>query len=59
MDLQATLAVSFIGRGQARMMEMMEAGPARFGSYRKPMGVLGCFRIYRPSSMPSFRPRQL
>src|SRR5262245_20489053 len=51
MDLHATLAVSFIGRGQARIMEV---GPARFGSYRKPMGVWGRFRIYRPSSMPSF-----
>jgi hypothetical protein len=28
--------------------------PARFGSYRKPMGVWGRFRIYRASSMPSF-----
>ena len=33
---------------------MMEVGPARFGSYRKPMRVWGCFRIYRPSSMPSY-----
>jgi len=31
MDLQATLAVSFVGRGQALIME---GGPARFGSYR-------------------------
>src|SRR5215831_2500374 len=30
MDLHATLAVSFIGRGQARIMEV---GPARLGSY--------------------------
>jgi hypothetical protein len=36
MDLQATLAVSFIGRGQARNGEV---GPARFGSYKKPLGV--------------------
>jgi len=33
MDLQATLAVSFIGRGRARNGEV---GLARFGSYRKP-----------------------
>src|SRR5215471_18065590 len=26
-------------------------GPARFGSYRKPMGVWACFSIYRSSSM--------
>src|SRR5262249_29524195 len=30
--------------------------PARFGSYRKPMGVGGgCFRIYRPSSVRRLR----
>src|SRR5215470_15874138 len=34
-------------------------GPARFGSYRKPMGVWGCFHIYRPSSVPRFRPRKM
>jgi hypothetical protein len=32
---------------------------ARFGSYRKPMGVWGCFRIYRLSSMRCFRPRKM
>jgi hypothetical protein len=51
MDLQATLAVSLIGRGQA---PYHGGRPARFGSYRKPMGVWGRFCIYRPSSMPSF-----
>jgi len=44
-------------RGQlhwARAGSYHGVGPARFGSYRKPMGVWGRFRIYRPSSMPSF-----
>jgi hypothetical protein len=35
-------------REQARIIVEVEARPARFGSYRKPMGVWGCFRIYRP-----------
>jgi hypothetical protein len=34
-------------------------GPARSGSYRKPMGVWGCFRISRPNSLPRFRPWQV
>src|SRR5215467_9543710 len=44
---------------------MARAGPYRrggggyFGSYRKPMGVWGCFRIYRPSSVRRFRPRKI
>jgi hypothetical protein len=33
-------------------MVEVEAGPARFGSYRKPMGVWGRFRIYRASRVP-------
>src|SRR5262245_59371804 len=46
----SALPVSFIstwrlvrgrGRGQARIIVEVEAGPARFGSYRKPMGVWG------------------
>ena len=41
-------------REQARIIVEVEARPARFGSYRKPMGVWGRFCIYRPSSMPSF-----
>jgi hypothetical protein len=64
----SALPVSFIstwrlvrgrGRGQARIIVEVEAGPARFGSYRKPMGVWGCFRIYRPSSVRRFRPRKM
>jgi hypothetical protein len=31
--------------------------PARFGSYRKPIGGWGCFRIYRLGSMPCCRLR--
>jgi len=42
-----------------RAARIMEGGTARFGSFKKPLGVWGCFSIYRPSSMPSFRPRPL
>jgi hypothetical protein len=40
--------------GPYRPYHRWRLGPARFGSYRKPVGGVGCFRIYRPSSMPSF-----
>jgi len=56
MDLHATLAVSFIGRGQARIMEV---GPARFGSYRKPMGVWGALPYLPPEQHAKLRPRQV
>jgi hypothetical protein len=41
-----------MGAGRPVLSWRWRLGPARFGSYRKPMGVWGCFRIYRPSSMP-------
>jgi hypothetical protein len=41
--------------GAGRPVSSWRLGPARFGSYRKTHGWgRGCFRIYRPSSMPSF-----
>jgi len=37
---------------------MMEVGPARFGSYRKPMGV-GALPYLPPEQHAKLRPRQL
>jgi len=47
------------GAGRPVLSWRRRLGPARFGRYRKPMGVWGCFRIYRPSSVRRFRPRKL
>jgi len=47
------------GAGRPVSSRRWRLGPARFGSYRKPMGVWGCFHIYRPSSVPRFRPRKM
>jgi hypothetical protein len=41
-----------IWRGQARIMVEVGACPLR--QLQKTHGGVGCFRIYRPSSMPSF-----
>jgi hypothetical protein len=50
-----SLAFAHVGAGRPVLSWRWRLGPARFGSYRKPRGV-GCFRIYRPTSVRRFRP---
>jgi hypothetical protein len=44
--LSLAFAHSRYGAGRPVLSWRWRLGPARFGRYRKPMGVWGCFRIY-------------
>ena len=55
MDLQATLAVSLIGRGQARIME--GAYPLR--QLQKTHGGVGALPYLPPEQHAKLRPRQV